>query len=169
MPLHPTRMFALLLAAALPAACAPLTPANPSAAAPAAVTASAGPAMAGAAPAARPDAAALLVRLQGTEWLLEDIAGRGVIDRLQSTLGFPQAGQLAGSGGCNRFMGPARVAEGRLAIGPLATTRMACAPAAMTQEQRYLGLLGQATGLRLEEPWLLIDTPEGALKFTRQR
>ena len=42
MPLHPTRMFALLLAATLPAACAPLAPANPSAASPAVVAAGAG-------------------------------------------------------------------------------------------------------------------------------
>lgn len=158
MPLCLTRMFALLLAAALPAACTPLERA-----------ASPGTGAGASAPAARPDPAALLASLQGSQWLLEDIAGRGVIDRLQSTLGFPQAGQLGGSGGCNRFMGPVRVAEGRLTIGPLVTTRMACEPAAMTQEQRYLGVLGQATGIRQEGPWLLIDTPEGALKFTRQR
>jgi heat shock protein HslJ len=164
MPLRLTRMFALLLlAAALPAACTPLErAASPG-------TGAGTGAGAPAAPAARPDTTALLASLQGSQWLLEDITGRGVIDRLQSTLGFPQAGQLGGSGGCNRFMGPVRVSEGQLTIGPLVTTRMACAPAAMTQEQRFLGLLGQASGIRLEEPWLLIDTPEGVLKFTRQR
>jgi len=166
MRLLSTRMLAVPLAAAMCSACAPLE----RAASPVASGASsAQPKPAASAPAARNDLAALLATLLGSQWLLEDITQRGVIDRLQSTLGFPQAGQLAGSGGCNRFMGPARLDQGRLTIGPLVSTRMACSPAAMNQEQRYLGLLGQATGLRLEEPWLLIDTPEGALKFSRQR
>jgi heat shock protein HslJ len=166
MRLLSTRMLAMPLAAALCSACVPLE----RAASPVTAGASsAQPKPAASAPAARDDLAALLASLLGSQWLLEDITQRGVIDRLQSTLGFPQAGQLAGSGGCNRFMGPARLDQGRLTIGPLVSTRMACSPAAMNQEQRYLGLLGQATGIRLEEPWLLIDTPEGALKFSRQR
>jgi len=166
MRLLSTRKLAVPLAAALCSACAPLErAASPVASG----VSSAQPKPAASAPAARNDLAALLATLLGSQWLLEDITQRGVIDRLQSTLGFPQAGQLAGSGGCNRFMGPARLDQGRLTIGPLVSTRMACSPAAMNQEQRYLGLLGQATGIRLEEPWLLIDTPEGALKFSRQR
>jgi len=166
MKLLSLRRFAMPLAVAMCSACVPLE----RAASPVTAGTSSAPPAPAPAPAAAPDdLVALLGSLLGSQWLLEDITQRGVIDRLQSTLAFPQAGQLAGSGGCNRFMGPARVEQGRLTIGPLVSTRMACSAAAMNQEQRYLGLLGQATGIRLEEPWLLIDTPEGALKFTRQR
>ena len=41
--------------------------------------------------------------LVGTAWLVEDLENAGVIDRLQSTLEFPQEGKAAGNLGCNRF------------------------------------------------------------------
>ncbi len=44
----------------------------------------------------------------GTQWLLEDLAGRGVLDRLQSTLRFAETGRVSGRAGCNDFSGPIR-------------------------------------------------------------
>jgi len=38
--------------------------------------------------------------LLGTEWTLEDLSGAGVLDRLQTTLAFPQAGR----GGRQQFV-----------------------------------------------------------------
>jgi heat shock protein HslJ len=43
--------------------------------------------------------------LIGTSWLAEDIGGRGVIDRAQTTISFEPEGRVAGSGGCNRYFG----------------------------------------------------------------
>lgn len=43
----------------------------------------------------------------------------------QATLSF-DGHRVSGSGGCNRILGPARVEEGRLMVGHLASTRMAC-------------------------------------------
>lgn len=34
--------------------------------------------------------------------------------------------RVSGSGGCNRIFGPAHVENGRLIVGPLGSTRMAC-------------------------------------------
>src|SRR6201981_29052 len=42
-------------------------------------------------------------KLTGTEWLLEDLSGAGVIDNIQAMLTFPEAGKTAGKGSCNRF------------------------------------------------------------------
>ncbi|WP_299260119.1 META domain-containing protein [uncultured Kushneria sp.] len=47
-------------------------------------------------------------------------------DRLgQATLSF-DGYRVSGSGGCNRIFGPAQVEQGRLIVGTLASTRMAC-------------------------------------------
>lgn len=77
----------------------------------------------------------------GATWVVEDIMGAGVVDRAQSTLQMLPDGRVAGSGGCNRFTGKGAVAGGRVEIGLLATTRMACAPALMDQEDKYLKAL----------------------------
>ena len=73
----------------------------------------------------------------GTAWLVEDIAGRGVIDSAQTTLSFDTAGRVSGSGGCNRFTGAATLAGEALTVGLLAATRLACVPALMDQEQKF--------------------------------
>ena len=49
--------------------------------------------------------------LLNTEWLLEDLAGRGVLDRIQATLAFPGPNKVAGNGSCNT--GPALKSAGR--------------------------------------------------------
>lgn len=79
--------------------------------------------------------------LVGTTWLAEDIMGRGVVDRAQSTLQPLPNGRVAGSGGCNRFTGNGIISDGKVKIGTLATTRMACPPALMDQEAKYLKAL----------------------------
>lgn len=43
----------------------------------------------------------------------------------QATLSF-DGYRVSGSGGCNRIFGPAQVEQGRLIVGTLASTRMAC-------------------------------------------
>jgi heat shock protein HslJ len=75
--------------------------------------------------------------IAGTAWLVEDIAGRGVIDRAQTTIRFDTTGQVSGSGGCNRFTGGAAVAGEALTFRKLAATQRACVPALMDQEQKF--------------------------------
>lgn len=49
-----------------------------------------------------------------------------------------------------------------MAIGPLASTRMACAPALMNQEERFLNLLDQVNSVRIgQQGQLLLSTPGG--------
>ncbi len=109
--------------------------------------------------------------LTGTQWLLEDLAGRGVLDRLQSTLNFSEPGRVSGRAGCNDFSGPIRSDAARITIGPLIVTRKACSPAASDQEARYLEALAGARTIRADGPYLLIDTAVAGkpLKFTRMR
>ncbi|CAH1662149.1 Membrane-bound inhibitor of C-type lysozyme [Hyphomicrobiales bacterium] len=75
------------------------------------------------------------------QWLAEDIGGGGVVDRIQTTLAFGGDGKVTGSGGCNHFTGKAEITGETLRIGPLASTRMACPPAVMGQEQKFFNAL----------------------------
>ena len=107
--------------------------------------------------------------LAGTEWLLEDLGGSGVIDNVQATLTFPEAGKTAGNGSCNRFFGPAAIAGGTIKLGPLGSTRMSCPEAVMNQETKYLEALQGAERFEWKEPYLLIYCKgfEKPLRFTR--
>lgn len=64
-------------------------------------------------------------------WLAEDIRGGGVIDRLQTVLQIGADGAVSGSGGCNSMTGTATISGDSITFSPIASTRMACTPAAM--------------------------------------
>lgn len=63
--------------------------------------------------------------LTGTEWRPVWLPGVAAVPA-RAALRF-DGGRVAGSDGCNRLLGPARIDGDRLAIGPLAGTKMACA------------------------------------------
>ncbi len=107
--------------------------------------------------------------LLGSEWLLEDLGGRGVSDRAQAILAFPEAGRIAGNGGCNRYAGEATIEDDRIAVGRLAATRRACGAALMDQEARFLEAIERANRLEWTEPFLVVhvDGMERPLRFTR--
>ncbi|ACB94895.1 META domain-containing protein [Beijerinckia indica] len=83
-------------------------------------------------------------------WLAEDILGGGVIDRLQSVLEIAADGTVSGSGGCNRMRGHATIDGEKLSFGPLITTRMACSPAVMDQEGKFLASLEKVRSFRID-------------------
>jgi len=97
--------------------------------------------------------------LAGTAWLAEDIDGGGVLDRVQTTVSFPAAGRIAGSGGCNRYTGAVELQGETIHTGALAATRMACPPAVMQQEGRFFEALAAAVRWRTtaEGKLLLLD------------
>jgi putative lipoprotein len=95
-------------------------------------------------------------QLADSKWLVEDISGRGVIDNLQTTLEFGADGRVDGRAGCNRWTASWRVAGDNLALGPAATTRMACTPAVGDQEQKFLAALAAVRTFRIDARGLLI-------------
>jgi heat shock protein HslJ len=122
-------------------------------------------------------------QLVNTEWLLEDLNGKGVIDNIQSTIKFmpnseaesKSTGQVNGTGGCNRYNADLKVkapktdSELSIQVGVIASTLMMCPPAIADQEQKFLDALGRSYRLKLENSFLLIyargiDKP---LKFTQ--
>ena len=108
--------------------------------------------------------------LAGSHWQLQQIGADAVLPQPVATLGFLQAGQVAGHGSCNRFFGSVEVKpDGRLRMGPLAATKMACLGPEGAQEQRYLGALEKAQRYEVQGDVLLVHTEGLAqpLRFTR--
>lgn len=83
-------------------------------------------------------------------WRAEDIKGGGVLDTVESRLDIFPDGRIGGSAGCNLIAGRATISAGRIAIGPLRSTRMACPPGVNAQEQRFLAALAEVRGWRVD-------------------
>lgn len=86
------------------------------------------------------------------KWLAESIRRGGVIDNLQTVLEIAADGRVSGSGGCNRITGKADISGNRISFTPLASTRMACAPASMDQEAKFLAALSDVRQWRIDGP-----------------
>lgn len=102
-------------------------------------------------------------------WLAEDIFSGGVIDRLQTTLDLAPDGRATGFGGCNSFTGRANITGQNVSFGPLASTRKACTPAVMDQEQKFHKAVEAATAWRIEQTKLVLTNASGDVvaKLTR--
>jgi len=108
--------------------------------------------------------------LAGSSWLLEDLTGAGVVDRVQATLDFTEPGRVVGNASCNRFFGSVAIAGTTINIGSLGATRMACAEAVNNQEMKYLKALENAERFTVEGTILQIFVKGEAkpLRFTRR-
>lgn len=107
--------------------------------------------------------------LQGGEWVVEDINGGGIIDRSRVTLNFWQDGRVTGSASCNNLMGQYQLSGEGLSISQPATTRMACPPSLMAQEQRVLTTLSQLQRFGFDDTGaLLLHSEQGSLKARLQ-
>jgi heat shock protein HslJ len=92
----------------------------------------------------------LIQPLEGTQWWVEDIGGRGVVDASHTTIAFVNEGGVSGDTGCNRYHGT-YVQEGKaVSFGPMAGTRRACPEALMNQEQRFYAAMGQVVSWRID-------------------
>lgn len=94
------------------------------------------------------DPKALLV---GSEWVVEDINGQGIIDSSRITLNFTENANVQGLAGCNRYTGTYQLTGAGLRIEQVTQTRMACVPALMQQEEKVLDTLTSVTRFRLDK------------------
>lgn len=90
---------------------------------------------------------------------------RSIIQGSEADLVFFPEGRLAGSGGCNRFIGSFESSGHILAIGPIGTTLMYCddPPGLMAQESDYLSRLELSTSYEIEGEKLRFFDDEGHL------
>jgi heat shock protein HslJ len=109
--------------------------------------------------------------LGGSRWIATMINnGRGGVASLVEgtvvTAEFGTDGRVAGSGGCNRFSGEYTLEEDSLAIGPVASTRMACLePEGVgQQESAYFAALARVSSWSFREERLQLRAADGALQ-----
>ena len=100
------------------------------------------------------------------DWRAQSIAGVAVPYPERVTLSLAN-GTVSGSGGCNQYSGPVEYANGRIRIGPLISTKMACAESDLMQlEQKFLDALQTASAYKVSaQPELTITTAGGPLVF----
>ena len=109
-------------------------------------------------------------QLVGREWVIEDIAGKGVIDNSPANLVFMPDGRLAGNAGCNRLIGTYAQKDDALAIGNAGATMMACPEAVMNQERNLLDLLSKVERHTIDKTGaLVLMTSEGKAITARRR
>jgi heat shock protein HslJ len=101
------------------------------------------------------------IELEGTQWVLVEMAGQSPIDGRTITIGF-EDGEVSGYLGCNSFSGPYSLRGERLEFGLLMTTLMACVEdELMQQESRLADLLGQVDRAQMVEGRLHLVLSDG--------
>jgi heat shock protein HslJ len=94
------------------------------------------------------------------------ITGARLPGARRPTLEF-KGGRLAAFSGCNRATGNAVEADGRMAVGRLATTRMACSEPLASFEQRFFMLIEAEPELRIEGEELVLVAGNENARFQR--
>ena len=102
------------------------------------------------------------------DWVLDSLEDEKWLGELRVTMNLSDSGRFSGSGGCNRYFGVFRLTEGTLTTGPIGSTMMACEPAAMDLERRYLGALEKVARITVDDTLLhLLDEQDRELVVLR--
>jgi heat shock protein HslJ len=128
-------------------------------------TASGWPALADEPPADGPPAEGSPVDGPFGKWTVEEISGKPVSPKGKVTMEIGTDGMVFGSGGCNRYRGSAKVADGgSLSFGPAASTQMMCEPEISEQEMRFLRSIEEVRSWRKDGTGLvLLDQAGGTV------
>lgn len=101
----------------------------------------------------------------GVLWQVEDIDGGGIIDSSHITLQIADDMGISGSTGCNRYFGAVAIAGSAFVADAIGSTRMACAPALMQQEQRFVQALQAVRRFELSGDFLLLYDESQVLRL----
>ena len=101
--------------------------------------------------------------LVAKEWTVVEVAGQATLPDARPTLLFSRDGRLSGSTSCNRLIATYSVRGSKLAISPAGATLMACPPAVMDQERRFLDVLNGVKSYQVgSSSQLVLSTNSGA-------
>ena len=106
--------------------------------------------------------------LPGSGWQVTSLAGQDPLADHPITFEFDTEGNIAGDASCNRFGGSCAIEENSIKVGPLRSTRRACEPEIMQQEQKFLAFLGAVTAWSLDGNELVLTAPDGEIKAARR-
>jgi len=112
------------------------------------------------------------INLDGTEWVLTSLNGRGLVEGSNITLNFAE-GQINGFAGCNNYgVEYTSADEGTLTIPEIEITQQLCQTpeGTMQQEGAYIETLRNGAAYRIMDDRLEIDDASGetTLVFTRK-
>ena len=88
-------------------------------------------------------------------WRIEQARSEPILDKRRARISFGADGKLTGHTSCNTMTAPYALEGDRLKVGAVITTRMACAPLQMEQEDRILTALEVAVSARVRDDGLL--------------
>jgi heat shock protein HslJ len=88
-------------------------------------------------------------------WVIEQARTEPMLDKRRARLVLGRDGQLSGHTSCNAMKGSFTLTGDALKVGPIATTRMACGPLLLEQEDRILTALEIAATARVRPDGLL--------------
>jgi len=92
--------------------------------------------------------------LFNTHWRVIEIGGREATfsqgQKMDVHFILSPSGNVRGSTGCNNLMGSFSRKGQRLRFGALATTKMACSPAVMSQERGFLNALDRTSTFEID-------------------
>jgi heat shock protein HslJ len=89
------------------------------------------------------------------QWRIEQARTEPIIDKRKAQLTLGADGQLSGHTSCNTMTASFTLDGANLRVGPIATTRMACGPLQLEQEDRILTALELAVSARVRDDGLL--------------
>jgi heat shock protein HslJ len=100
--------------------------------------------------------------LADTQWKLVQLGGADVVitpPQKPVTLSFsPEGKRIAGSAGCNSYLGTFTDDHGRLHLSPGNMTMMACIDPASSRERKFIAMLRSADGYRISGGFLLLTS-----------
>lgn len=108
-----------------------------------------------------------LQNLAGSEWQVRDFAGSPA--EAEAWIAFKADGRALGHGGCNRFNASYEGTPGKLSIGPVAATRMACQGAASDVENRLFKAFAETRSIAATHLVLALFDADNTLLATLTR
>jgi heat shock protein HslJ len=88
-------------------------------------------------------------------WVIEQARTEPILDKRRARLVLGRDGRLTGHTSCNSMNGSFSLQGDAIRVGPIATTRMACGPLLLEQEDRILTALEIAATARVRPDGLL--------------
>lgn len=106
--------------------------------------------------------------LQQGAWRVDSVDDEAFTASVRPTLEFRTDGRLVGRAPCNSYVAPVEVGEKTLKVGPIVSTRKACAAPVMNQEAVYFAALQDARDYAVSPEGLLtLHGPSGTIVAER--
>ncbi|MCC3245151.1 META domain-containing protein [Methylocystis sp. WRRC1] len=102
------------------------------------------------------------------EWRVERLDGAPLVPGSTATMQFAADGRVAGKGSCNRYGSGYRIDGDSISFTGAMATRMACAPALMRQEARFLSVFSGEARWTIDHDTLTLKGETGVIVHAKR-